>query len=126
MAARDPNTGLLRRRSTLGVNEDEAIIYDPFSHDLRKAKVQQIDTNKNYRRVQIPKFKQKVDVYLDIKPAGDGASGEDSRFLATVNLNSLGFTMTIKRHLGMLEYIYILDKAPSKSKLRGPEDICCE
>ena len=58
-----------------------------------------------YTEVEIPRWGKKVDVFLEIGPA----DAKTNRFLATVNLNSLGFTMNMKRHMGELKSIYVLE-----------------
>lgn len=62
-----------------------------------------LNLGNGYQEIGIPRFGKKVDVSLHIGPKGD----ETNRYLATVNLNSLGFTMNIKRHMGELKSIYV-------------------
>ncbi|KAI9863673.1 MAG: hypothetical protein M1813_003696 [Trichoglossum hirsutum] len=91
---------------TLTLNEDEAVVYNPHSHELRKSKLDNIKENPDYIEVEIPRWGQKVDVYLEIGPS----DAKTHQLLATVNLNSLGFTMNIRRYLGRLKSIYVLDR----------------
>jgi len=91
------------RRVTFAADENEVIVYDPVSHELRKDSSGQVKDNSEYKEIDIPRFGKKVDVFLNIGPK----DARTDRYLATVNLNSLGFTMNIKRHMGELKSIYV-------------------
>jgi hypothetical protein len=57
-----------------------------------------------YTKYDIPRFRSKVDIYLEIGPS----ESKNNQLLATVNLKSLGFTMNLRRHLGDIKCIYVL------------------
>jgi len=93
------------------VKSDEAAVYDPYTHELKILKVNDINKDPRYKRVDIPKIGKKVDIHLSIDP-------EDKypdRFLATVNLRSLGFKANMRRHFGQLKCIYVLDRGADES-----------
>lgn len=62
-----------------------------------------LNPDKEYQKIEIPRFGKRVDLSIKIGPEGD----QTDRYLATLNLNALGFTMNIKRHMGELKSIYV-------------------
>jgi len=110
----------LPRRPTLTLEKDEVVVYDPYSRQLTKDKVDVVDASKEYTRRDIPRWGKRVDIYLDIGPADD----KTNRFLATFNLKSLGFSMNMRRHFGELKCIYVLNKGPGpQPQSREMEDV---
>ena len=87
----------------VAMDENEVIVYDPVHRELRKDVSGQVKGNKEYQEIKIPRYGKKVDVALKIGPEGE----QRERYLATVNLDALGFTMNIKRHMGQLTSIYV-------------------
>jgi hypothetical protein len=53
--------------------------------------------------VKVPRWGKKFEIFLET--GFEGAKME--RFLGTVNLNSLGFAMNVKRLIGIFKSIYV-------------------
>jgi hypothetical protein len=68
-----------------------------------------LNSGNEYTEVEIPRWGKKVDVFLNIGPE----DAQTNRYLATVNLNSLGFTMNMRRHMGELKSIYVINNRDS-------------
>ncbi|MCJ1255263.1 hypothetical protein MMC24_003079 [Lignoscripta atroalba] len=82
----------------------QAVVYDPAKQTLYTKAERKLKGTKEISKIALPKFGSRVDIYVD-----EDGSQKAKGFVATVNLDRLGWAANMKRHLGSISHLYVME-----------------
>lgn len=95
--------GSIEPRPISRTGSGSIIVYDPAKQTLSVWKRKRLDMRKAIETIQAPKWRSRLDVYLK------HSDSETERLAATLSLDTLGWTTNVKRALGQISHVCVME-----------------